>query len=144
MGDMSSIVSRSPPFSGSVSHKNERRWISMRLGTSTDLFRRAKVRRVRRASTAAKDDSFRGRETGKGGRNCATTEDSTDHPRPQVGQPALTDPTLGDRVCGAASCCCGWLRLSASGWDCTGKKPILGEIGKPATEPFNGAPSVLS
>src|SRR5271170_6552738 len=51
---MSSIVSRRPPVFGSVSHVNERRWISIRFGTSTDLGRRAKVRRVRRASTAAK------------------------------------------------------------------------------------------
>src|ERR1700683_113274 len=100
---MSSIVSRRPPFWGSVSHRNERRWISMRFGTSTDLFRRAKVRRVRRASTAAKDDSFRGRETGKSGRKRATSKDSTEHRRPQVGQPALTDPTPDHRVCGAVS-----------------------------------------
>src|SRR5918998_797486 len=49
---MSSIVSRSPPFSGSVSHSNERRWIAIRLGTSRTLFRRAKLRRTRGASTA--------------------------------------------------------------------------------------------
>ncbi len=42
------------PVAGSVSHANERRWMSMRLGTSTVFWRRAKVRRVRRASTAAK------------------------------------------------------------------------------------------
>src|SRR5579871_3701979 len=57
---MSSIVSRRPPFCASVSHSKERRWISIRLGTSTGLFRRAKVRRVRRASAAAKKDSFEG------------------------------------------------------------------------------------
>src|ERR1700748_3005514 len=51
---MSSIVSRRPPFSGAGSHKNERRWMSIRFGTSTVLLRRAKVRRVRRASAAAK------------------------------------------------------------------------------------------
>src|ERR1700754_2592470 len=51
---MSSIVSRSPPFSGSVSHAKDVRWMSMRFGTSTGLDRRAKVRRVRVLSTEAK------------------------------------------------------------------------------------------
>src|SRR4051795_28281 len=50
---MSSIVSRRPPDSVPVSQANERRWISMRLGTSRTLSRRAKLRRVRGASTAA-------------------------------------------------------------------------------------------
>src|ERR1700730_6175935 len=51
---MSSIVSRRPPVFGSVSQANERRWMSIRFGTSTVLLRRAKLRRDRRASTAAK------------------------------------------------------------------------------------------
>src|SRR5215469_1151337 len=51
---MSSIVSRRPPLAGSVSQANERRCMSIRLGTSTVFFRRAKLRRVRRASAAAK------------------------------------------------------------------------------------------
>src|SRR6202011_618664 len=51
---MSSIVSRRPPFWGSVSQAKDRRWMSIRLGTSTVLLRRAKLRRVRRASAAAK------------------------------------------------------------------------------------------
>src|SRR2546422_7237515 len=51
---MSSIVSRRPPLLGSVSQANDRRCMSMRLGTSTVLLRRAKLRRVRRASAAAK------------------------------------------------------------------------------------------
>src|SRR3954468_3083972 len=51
---MSSMVSRRPPFSVSVSHLNERRWMSIRLGTSRDLFRRANERRVRGTSTRGK------------------------------------------------------------------------------------------
>src|SRR3954452_23470535 len=50
---MSSIVSRRPPFSVSVSQAKDLRWISMRLGTSRVFSRRAKLRRVRGASTAA-------------------------------------------------------------------------------------------
>src|SRR3954470_15594810 len=49
---MSSIVSRRPPASGSVNHSNDLRWMSMRLGTSRVLSRRAKERRTRGASTA--------------------------------------------------------------------------------------------
>src|SRR4051794_9216208 len=51
---MSSIVSRSPPPSGSTNQANDFFWMSIRLGTSTDLSRRANVRRVRGASTEAK------------------------------------------------------------------------------------------
>src|SRR3954451_5807297 len=47
---MSSIVSRRPPLSGSVSQSKDLRWISMRVGTSRTLSRRAKDRRTRRAS----------------------------------------------------------------------------------------------
>src|SRR5438132_772267 len=57
---MSSIVSRRPPATGSVSHSNDLRWISMRLGTSRTLFRRAKLRRVRGASTRGKTATPRG------------------------------------------------------------------------------------
>ena len=49
-------------LSGSVSQSNERRWMSMRLGTSRALFRRAKVRRVRGASTAGKTATPQGVE----------------------------------------------------------------------------------
>src|SRR5205807_6614690 len=52
---MSSIVSRRPPLAGSVSQAKDRRWMSMRLGTSRVLLRRAKLRRVRRASAEAKE-----------------------------------------------------------------------------------------
>src|SRR5215207_4994920 len=58
---MSSIVSRRPPASASVSQANDLRWISMRLGTSSTCSRRAKLRRVRRASTAATETTPRDR-----------------------------------------------------------------------------------
>src|SRR6478735_15086 len=51
---MSSMVSRRQPFSVSVSHSKERRWMSIRLGTSRVLFRRANERRVRGTSTRGK------------------------------------------------------------------------------------------
>src|SRR3954463_2433660 len=54
IGETSSIVSRKPPFSVSTSHSNERRWISMRFGSSSEVPRRAKLRRWRGASTGAK------------------------------------------------------------------------------------------
>src|SRR5215203_3567811 len=43
---MSLIVSRRPPFFGSVSSSKERRWISIRWGTSRGLSRREKLLRV--------------------------------------------------------------------------------------------------
>src|SRR3954453_4227975 len=43
---MSLIVSRSPPLFGSVSSAKERRWMSIRWGTSRGLFRREKLLRV--------------------------------------------------------------------------------------------------
>src|SRR6185312_3877136 len=43
---MSLIVSRSPPCSGSVSSSKERRWISMRCGTSRGFSSREKLLRV--------------------------------------------------------------------------------------------------
>src|SRR6185295_17721751 len=51
---MSSIVSRSPPPSVSTSQAKDFFWMSIRFGTSTDLSRRANVRRVREPSTEAK------------------------------------------------------------------------------------------
>src|SRR5918996_2179347 len=54
MGETSSIVSRRPPLSVSTSHSNERRWMSIRFGTSRAFSRREKARRVRAASTRAK------------------------------------------------------------------------------------------
>src|SRR6188472_1880107 len=64
---MSSIVSRRPPFSASTSQSNDLRWISMRLGTSRTLFRRAKLRRVLGASTRGKTATPRGVEGGQSG-----------------------------------------------------------------------------
>src|ERR1039458_3690378 len=93
---MSSIVSRSPPVFGSVSHVNERRCMSMRLGTSTVFLRRAKLRRVRRASAAAKKRAEEGAEARPD--KIAQISDALKR------LPALTDPTLDDRVCGATSC----------------------------------------
>src|SRR6478672_1475183 len=43
---MSLIVSRSPPLFGSVSSSKERRWMSIRCGTSRGLSRREKLLRV--------------------------------------------------------------------------------------------------
>src|ERR1043166_3571036 len=43
---MSLIVSRSPPAFGSVSSSKERRWISIRCGTSSGFSRREKLLRV--------------------------------------------------------------------------------------------------
>src|ERR1044072_74702 len=43
---MSLIVSRSPPTLASVSSSNERRWISIRWGTSRGLVSREKLLRV--------------------------------------------------------------------------------------------------
>src|SRR3954451_9859162 len=54
MGEMSSIVSRRPPFSVSTSQANDFFWMSIRFGTSSDLSSRANVRRMRGASIAAK------------------------------------------------------------------------------------------
>src|SRR5688500_6951311 len=51
---MSSIVSRRPPFSVSTSQLKDFFWMSIRLGTSSTLSRRAKLRRVRGASREAK------------------------------------------------------------------------------------------
>src|SRR5919199_1063128 len=90
---MSSMVSRRPPLSGSTSHANERFWMSIRFGTSRVLFRRAKLRRVRGASSAAKaakpPQGGRGRiERGAGragGHTGATSQDSTGEGGPLEG-----------------------------------------------------------
>src|SRR5918994_6010063 len=51
---MSSIVSRRPPVSVSTSQSKDFFWMSIRLGTSSTLSRRAKLRRVRGVSREAK------------------------------------------------------------------------------------------
>src|SRR5215204_6472796 len=64
---MASIVSRNPPPSGSTSQAKDFFWMSIRLGTSIDLSRRANVRRVRGASTAATTATPRGVRRARGG-----------------------------------------------------------------------------
>src|SRR5436190_5638381 len=76
---MSSIVSRRPPVLGSVSQAKDFRWIAIRLGTSRTLSRRAKLRRVRGASTVAKaaPRDERLQQEASGPRMNATSQDST-------------------------------------------------------------------
>src|SRR3954471_7343727 len=117
---MSSIVSRNPPPSGFTNQANDFFWISIRLGTSTDLSRRANVRRVRGASTEAKTATPQGvrRATGEVRGSCqghtgATSQDSTGgFGPPGEGRSALTDPARpGSRMWREGHC--GRLRLSA-------------------------------
>src|SRR3954469_25980249 len=96
---MSSIVSRRPPVSGSTSHSNERRWISMRFGTSRTFSRRAKLRRVRGASRAGTTATPRGsrRAIGRGalarGAEARPANLAQAEADPQIqGQSTLTDP----------------------------------------------------
>ena len=132
---MSSIVSRRPPSSGSTSQAKDFFWMSIRFGTSTDLSRRANVRRVREASTEAKTATPRGGRSGAGevrgacrGHTGATSQDSTGEGGPPgEGRSALTDPARpGSRMWREGRC--GRLRLSAE-WpqDSDGVK-----IGKPS------------
>src|SRR3954469_22545830 len=117
---MSSIVSRNPPPSGSTSQANDFFWMSIRLGTSIDLSRRANVRRVRGASTEAKTATPRGGRVRAGevrwtcqGHTGATSQDSTGVGGPPgEGRSALTDPARpGSRMWREGRC--GRLRLSA-------------------------------
>src|SRR3954451_12418435 len=117
---MSSIVSRKPPPSGSTSQANDFFWMSIRLGTSIDLSRRANVRRVRGASTEAKTATPRGGRERAGevrwtcqGHTGATSQDSTGVGGPPgEGRSALTDPARpGSRMWREGHC--GRLRLSA-------------------------------
>src|SRR5204863_5095202 len=95
--------------------------MSIRLGTSTVLLRRAKLRRVRRASTAAKKRLLRrARDGQRSAPKSATSKDSTDYRRPE-GQPTLTDPTLDDPRMWRGAMLSGWLRLLVSTGDFTGK-----------------------
>src|SRR3954452_23841811 len=105
---MSSIVSRNPPPSGSTSQAKDFFWMSMRLGTSIDLSRRANVRRVRGASTEAKTATPRGgRKAGAEVRETcqrhtgATTQDSTGGYSPPGGGTQLSRTPPGPYpVCG--------------------------------------------
>src|SRR3981081_4716612 len=108
---MSSIVSPRAPLTGWVSHSNERRWRSIRLGTSRDLDRRAKLRRVRGASTEAKRRLLGGSDKGQRSgaprreqiaRENAASKYSTAGSRHREGLLTITDPGPGNyRVCGA-------------------------------------------
>src|SRR3954449_10139674 len=122
MGEMSSMVSSKPPPSGSTSQANDFFWMSIRLGTSIDLSRRANVRRVRGASTEAKTATPRGgrERAGEVRWTCrrhtgATSQDSTGVGGPPgEGRSALTDPARpGSRMWREGHC--GRLRLSAGG-----------------------------
>src|SRR3954453_17104566 len=114
MGEMSSMVSRRPPVSGSTSQSKDLRWISMGLGTSRTLFRRAKLRRVLRASTRGKTatprgvekggQSGRGRSQGARPSKIAQREDASagsSAAQLRGGRRSRTPP-YGRRVCGAA------------------------------------------
>src|SRR3954452_9557599 len=104
---MSSIVSRSPPDSGSTSQSKDRRWMSIRLGTSRTLFRRAKERRARGATTLGKTATPQGVESWQHGGGALCEEErpskiAQGNAAPAGGHSALTDPARGGRVCGAA------------------------------------------
>src|SRR3954467_12888363 len=98
---MSSIVSRSPPPSGSTSQENDFFWISIRLGTSRTFSSRAKLRRGRGASTEAKTATPQGvarrtRERALGGAQSSPkarpSKIAQGVPDPPWGRSALTDP----------------------------------------------------
>src|SRR3954471_21405135 len=115
---MSSMVSRRPPASGSNTQSNDRRWMSIRLGTSRDLFRRAKERRARGAATLGKTATPQGVErSGQQGGGALRgkarpSKIARGKAAPAGGHSALTDPTRSGRVCGAAPVF-EWLRLLA-------------------------------
>ena len=94
---MSSIVSRRPPFSGSTSQANDFFWMSIRLGTSRTLSRRAKVRRVRGASTEAKTATPQGRLGGRAERARARAADGTQSATSQDSTGATRTPVRGAR-----------------------------------------------
>src|SRR5688500_15782950 len=78
MGETSSIVSRRPPLSVSTSHANERRWMSIRLGTSSVFSRRENERRVRAASARAKAANYFGyRMRGEAGKAQSATHQNS-------------------------------------------------------------------
>src|SRR5829696_7964539 len=111
---MSSIVSRRPPVSGSVSQAKDFFWMWIRLGTSRAFERRAKLRRVRGASTGAKTATPRAVESEQRG-SAKARPAKIAHGIAALcgGRSALTDPALENRVCGAVSPSNGRLRLSA-------------------------------
>src|SRR4051794_6916703 len=125
MGLMSSIVSRRPPVSGSTSHSKERRWMSMRLGTSRTLDRRAKLRRVRsaaRAGTTAAPREVRGGRDERGlsgGRKTRPVNLAQAEADPAEGAVGAHGPRPVPCVCGAGNSS-GRLRLSADGGSVAG------------------------
>src|SRR3954454_9176297 len=105
MGEMSSIVSRRPPFSVSTSQANDFFWMSIRLGTSRTLSSRANERRVRGASMEAKTATPLGLASGQRaaalranltrgttGAKARPTRIAQGVAYPCEGQSALTDP----------------------------------------------------
>src|SRR3954451_13700821 len=127
---MSSIVSRNPPPSGSTSQSKDFFWMSMRFGTSIDLSRRAKVRRVREASTEAKTATPRG---GRGGAgevrgSCrrhtgATSQDSTGGGEPPArGARRSRTPPRPAPVCGGKGAVDGYDYRSSGPKDSDGVK----------------------
>jgi hypothetical protein len=127
------MVSRRPPFLVSTSHSNERRWMSIRWGTSMACSRRAKLRRVRVASTRARTATpSRSNYGGRGGAaQSATGQYSRLRPAPSRGgyRPvgsagaAITDPVPRPRGYVPERCSrdgCGyrpWRSLPAYGLD---------------------------
>src|SRR4051794_22845048 len=107
---MSSIVTRRPPSLGSVSQAKDLRWISMRLGTSRTLSRRAKLRRVRGASTEATGATPRNVETGQAGahevRPAKIAQQANAHPPRATGShgPRPGQPTYVARAAVAGGC----------------------------------------
>src|SRR5690349_3323086 len=111
---MSSIVSRRPPVSGSVSQAKDFFWMSIRFGTSRAFERRAKLRRVRGASTGAKTATPRAVESEqRGGAKARPAKIAQGIAALCGGLSALTDPAREPRVCGAGIHLGGRLRLSA-------------------------------
>src|SRR5919198_383931 len=125
MGETSSIVSLRPPFAVSTSQSNERRWISMRFGTSATFSRRENDRRGGAASTRAKaGPPSRSRQPKKPGRaeraqKTRPTRIADRNPPPQgafaspqfAGSSAITDPVPRHQEYGLARLSKGRLRL---------------------------------
>src|SRR5690242_16383176 len=124
---MSSMVSRRPPFSVSTSQANDFFWMSIRLGTSRDFSSRAKLRRVRGASTEAKTATplgRRGRTEREAWRPCgggrgATVQDSTGACGPLRGALGAHGPRPARVPYVAGWATRGRLRLSAEWRECS-------------------------
>src|SRR3954470_3409802 len=127
MGEMSSIVSLRPPPSVSTNQAHDFFWMSIRLGTSSTLSRRAKLRRVRGASREAKTATPHrdGEREGRPERPRLESRGIQVRPAkiaqggayPWAGRSALTDPVRGRCPYVAGGPIGGRLRLSA---ECSG------------------------